>query len=126
MIVDVYWNLHKKCWSVRDVQTGRVVAHEASVVLMDCKFVVQPGGRQRVIREKRKNVHAWVRGRWLPDDESWWRPFWSVGKVTYNPFKYETFITKNNEQPIVSADIVRLHADRTVNAYNFTVTRSKS
>ena len=89
MIVDVYRNLHKSCWSVRDARTGRVVAHSYQVRLVDAKFVVQPGGRARAVKEKRRNVHAFVRGEWAD-----WSPKSSRAiRVTYNPFEMEHFET---------------------------------
>ena len=65
--VEVYWNLHKLCWSVR--RQGKVIAHADYVSLRDCKLVVQPAGRQKVLAEKCKNVHAFVRGFWVDPDE---------------------------------------------------------
>jgi hypothetical protein len=58
--VEVYWNLHKNCFSYRPIG-GRVI-HADSIVLKDVTFAVQPAGRERVLREKKKNVHAFVRG----------------------------------------------------------------
>ena len=36
--VYVYFNLHKKVWSVR--QAGKVVDHTKSIMLKDCKYLV--------------------------------------------------------------------------------------
>ena len=61
--VEIYRNLHKKCYSVR--QKGKVVAYFGytdELILKDAKFAVQPAGRERVRRENKKNVHAFVRG----------------------------------------------------------------
>lgn len=60
--VFVYWNLTKKIWSVRNEKTGRIVAHLPELTVQNCNFVVSQAGRERVIREKSKNVHAGVRG----------------------------------------------------------------
>ena len=65
MKVDVYRNLHKKCWSIRSVATGRVVAHKSDATVANAKFIVQPAGRAKVLREKKKNVHAFIRGEWI-------------------------------------------------------------
>lgn len=59
-MAEVYRNLHRDDWSVRE--SGRVVAHRKAVIVRDPQFVVQPAGRERVLRERRKNVHAFVRG----------------------------------------------------------------
>ena len=50
-------------------------------------------GREKVLREKRKNVHAFVKG-YLQDAENvdTDRP---ATQVTYNPYKYETFVDKH-------------------------------
>lgn len=86
MKVDVYWNLHKKLWSVR--HKGKVIAHRKNVLVENAKFVVQPAGRERVRREGRKNVHAFVRG----DINAF---FWIAGKdlkqVRYNPYEMDSF-----------------------------------
>jgi hypothetical protein len=56
----VYWNLHKKTWSVR--QSGKIVGHSDLIFLKDCRFLVGKAGQARVRREKKKNVHAGVSG----------------------------------------------------------------
>jgi hypothetical protein len=107
--IEVYRNLHKKCWSVR--QNGLVKFHCNQVFLRDCKFVVQPAGRAKVLREKRKNVHAFVRGYlWdeklptdLPNIEN--RYVWD--NVNYNPYKAATFVDDSNN-PVHKAEFVDL------------------
>jgi hypothetical protein len=67
-------------------------------------FVVGQKARERVLREKSKNVHAFVRGEVsavnddVPDvrDGSW-----RVAK--YNPYKYSTFVDSETEEPVTSA-----------------------
>ena len=34
----VYWNLHKRTWSVR--QSGKIVGHTGLIFLKDCRFLV--------------------------------------------------------------------------------------
>lgn len=41
---------------------GRVVRRVSSILLRDARFVVREGGRQRALKEGRKNVHAFVVG----------------------------------------------------------------
>lgn len=60
--VFVYFNLHKKVFSVKDVKTGRVIAHANTVKLQNAYPKVSEKGRQRVLKEQRKNVHAGIRG----------------------------------------------------------------
>jgi len=60
LIVETYRNLHRGCISVR--RKGLVKQCTAKIALTNATFVVQQGGRKRVLREKRKNVHAFVKG----------------------------------------------------------------
>ena len=97
--VSVYYNLHRKCLSMR--VKGVVVDHPHAVVLKNVKFRVQPAGRAKVLKEKRKNVHAFVCGQ-LVETYGPTIP-WGGGKkifstdfqVVYNPYKYKTFIKKD-------------------------------
>ena len=87
--VDVYRNLHNDCWSVR--QNARVVCHVDYITLRDCKYIVQPAGRRRVLIERRKNVHAFVRGYVCSPRDSDWTPPFSWDYVKYNPYKAGSF-----------------------------------
>lgn len=44
------------------MQNGRVIRHSHRLMMADVRFVVREGGRQRVLRENRKNVHAFAVG----------------------------------------------------------------
>jgi hypothetical protein len=103
--VFVYKNLHKDCWSVK--QGGLVKAHATELNLSGCDFRVNRNGRLRVLREKRKNVHAGVRGYM---GESTWDtyPEELFNEVAYNPYKYTSFVMKDTEAPRWYADQVRL------------------
>lgn len=91
MRVFMYWNLHKQCWSLKALSgpcRGRVVGHANSVELRQCHFKVSEAGRQRVLREKRKNVHAGVVGELVATDA----PVSLDGvPVTYNPYRVGHF-----------------------------------
>jgi hypothetical protein len=105
---EVYWNLHKNLYSVRALSgpyKGRVVAHTDSIDLYDVTFAVQLAGRNRVLAEGRKNVHAFVRGvvsSGLPHE--------TTQVVTYNPYKYETFVDADTKRPVTKAHIVKARA----------------
>ena len=102
--VEVYRNLHKKCWSVRNNATGHVLWHCDEVLLTDVDLVVRPGGRAKVLREKRKNVHAFVRGERVAvasfDGKS--------ERITYNPYKYKSFVSVETGKPVYKKDIVSI------------------
>ena len=71
--VKVYFNLNLDCLSVIDAETGLLYCHAHRVELHNAKFRVQEAGRQRVLREKRKNVHAYIQGRecYNEEEERW-------------------------------------------------------
>jgi hypothetical protein len=95
---DAYRNLHKGCISVR--VKGRVQRCVQKLKLADVEFVVSQAGRRRVLREKRKNVHAVVRG--TPASGAAPRGLCKV-EVTYNPYKWGTFVTKKGKRPVKAA-----------------------
>lgn len=101
--VDVYYNLHKKCLSVRDCDTRRVSKHLDHVVLNNVTFKVSESGRQRVLRDRCKNVHAYVRG--VVDSSACCSDERFV-RVTYNPYKYSTFVRADDETPVHKAQQV--------------------
>jgi len=104
--VEVYFNLHKKCFSVRDRKTRRVVAHTDSISLKNASFHVSEKGRDRVRAEKRKNVHAFVRGLYKELD-------WSTNsqwfKVKYNPYEYDRFYSEDLNNYVDEAYCVSLN-----------------
>jgi hypothetical protein len=97
--MQVYFNLHKKSWSVRDPRTGRVTNKgqvQCLVVLTGVTFKVSEAGRQRVIAEKRKNVHAFAVGDLvaLPENNNNLETLLAVATVpvSYNPYKAGHFV----------------------------------
>lgn len=86
--VYVYKNLHNGLYSIK--QNGLVVAHSGIVYILQANFIVNERGRQRVIKEKRKNVHAFVKGYLshpLKDKRH-------INSVTYNPYKSDCFFNR--------------------------------
>ena len=105
MRVEVYRNLHTGLMSVREAH-GRVLTHEERVFIGFPKFVVQPAGREKVLREQRKNVHAFVRGVCLGFSEgnlSGFTGYTEWRQATYNPYKFDCFVDKETEAPLYSA-----------------------
>jgi len=111
--VEVYRNLHKNCYSVR--QGGLVKAHTDDICLKECSFHVNKKGRDRVRKLKRKEVHAWVKGviRLYPLEDLLY-----PRKVTYNPYYQDEFITLERTGafsarmgPIKFADMVILNKE---------------
>lgn len=118
----VYRNLHKNCWSVKALNgpnRGRTVLHANFVAVLDTDFYVSQKGRERVLREKKKNVHAGVFGRvhYAVVEQERYPTCPTVRhghvegsldhlgdvsnhpayrEVTYNPYKFSEFVFKDN------------------------------
>ncbi|QBP30567.1 hypothetical protein SEA_CHARM_86 [Mycobacterium phage Charm] len=93
MKVFVYWNLHRGMWSVKALEgpdKGRVIARHQLIILRNAKGKVSEAGRQRVLRERKKNVHAGLVGELVQGEAVKLSP--DARKVTYNPYKHETFV----------------------------------
>ena len=94
--VEIYRNLHNDTFSIR--RNGKVVKHLAnsqSIFLKDVKFAVQPAGREKVRREGKKNVHAFIRGTYLapstfPHTTSEFKAKCTEW-VSYNPYQDDHF-----------------------------------
>ena len=113
MRVRVYFNLHKKMFSVVAL-TGhfrnKVIFHANKIMLKDAKFRVQLAGRKKVLSEKKKNVHAFVYGyiskENITNDK--------LVSVTYNPYKYASFVLKDSKLPIYKSNFVIMNVENNV------------
>lgn len=106
--MNIYRNLHKSCWSLKD--GSEPVRHSSSVLVSAPRFVVQPAGRERVLRERKKHVHAFVRSSFVlasktkvPAVPQGWV------KVSYNPYVCGSFTSDG--RPVVSARLAILTAE---------------
>lgn len=102
MKVKVYWNLHKKCFSVQ--HKGRVIEYTDHIILVNAEFKVSQSGRARVLREQRKNVHAFVAGEYCGDllDSRYCQPI----KVSYNPYKNDSFVDSQGNKITKAKQVV--------------------
>jgi len=104
--VKCYWNLHKNTYSVVAMEgerKGRVVSHEDSIHLEDVFFKVSESGRQRVLRDRVKNVHAYVVGTLVLDREKL-RSFGKCDRrVTYNPYVQGNFFARKDREVVHEA-----------------------
>lgn len=98
MRVFVYYNLHKKLWSIKALEgehKGKVIYHRDEVYLSDVVPKVSQAGRNRVLKEQCKNVHAGLVG--TLEDEIISNQV--AKKVSYNPYFLEHFFyVKDNSE----------------------------
>lgn len=93
--VQIYRNLHRNredggaVYSIRN-NDGIVEGHESYIALENCKMRVSDKGNERVRDEMRKNVHAYIQGKFAEEV--------IVGadtvEITYNPYKHKNFVIK--------------------------------
>lgn len=100
--VRVYRNLHRGGYSIK--QGRYVVAHATACVISEARFIVNETGRQRVLQEKKKNVHAYVDGMLSKFDAESCRG----QQVKYNPYKAGVF--KCGRRHVHSADVVAINS----------------
>lgn len=92
----VYRNLHKEgiWYSVK--QGNLVVAHAQLMVMGDCEFIVNEKGRQRVLKEKRKNLHAYIKGYYTTSGMGTTAAKNDLpAMIEYNPYFNKTFMCSN-------------------------------
>ena len=87
--IRAYYNLHRKCFSVQDYQSGLVIEHTDKLFMTNAMFVVRKSGNERVKKEGKKNVHAFVNGirqsKWQNTDHC------NNYEVKYNPYTMDFF-----------------------------------
>lgn len=99
-IIRIYRNLNNGTMSIQAKASGwKVVGHVTNAVVGGIKFKVRECARQQVIREKRKNVHAWGEGILLGQfSESAVAPI----ALGYCPYRDETFVQRDTGIPILT------------------------
>lgn len=114
--VRVHWNLHKHCYSLQHYIPGvgwRLERHAQALWLKNPAFKVYEAGRQRVLKEQRKTVHAYVLGihsyHPMASDKQRRYPQHAMGcPITYNPYKDTTFVAATDRTPIESGQFEML------------------
>lgn len=123
MRVQLYRNLSpqyrgRRAWSImahEGPQKGRVIDVVDGVVLKNAIFVVREGGRQRVLREKQKNVHAFVQGELervydldslTPAAADALLARGANVRVGYDPYRMSTFQREDCGQPVTESPLV--------------------
>lgn len=86
---------------------GRVIDHADSLELTNCTFKVRTSGREKVVREKRKNVHAFVVGHYFPMSKNKVLKPHGWDSISYDPYRGPTFFdTKRYRSPEYAASVV--------------------
>ena len=111
--IKVYRNLHNGKMSVK--QGSLVVGHCDEILINRAEFVVSEAGRQRVIKEKRKNVHAFVIGYLFGG--SLGRKAEGGTSVSYNPYKQGTFYVRETGEAVTKAAMAAVGVARGIRIF---------
>lgn len=94
----IYRNLNKGNFSIqsylKDKKGYRVTDRANTIIMENCTFKIYNSGRQRVIKEKRKNVHAYIEAvsyNHLKGDLD----VNNFREIYYNPYTCSSFIYKD-------------------------------
>ena len=96
MKIKLYRNLHKNCFSVVSRETNRVILHTDSILISDVIPRVSEKGRQRVLEERVKNVHARLFANIATTSPTKLTLDMPFREITYNPYLYSTFVYKDD------------------------------
>ena len=108
--VFVYRNLHQKCLSVQ--QDGIVRCHVDNIVLEDAEFRVSKAGQKRVRDEKKKNVHAKVKGVVVSHPSDILELEWDT--VYYNAYRTDEFTETATKRHVKGAKFVDIEASGSI------------
>jgi hypothetical protein len=102
--VSAFRNLDQgKKWTVQNVKGNKIFRMMSRVILLDVVFRVNELGRQRMIQERKQNIHAWVEGVMdLSAEDGEWVP------ILYQPYLSGHFVLKEDQTPLFSAKKVLL------------------
>ncbi len=107
--VRVFKNTKHGCYGI--IQGGKLVASASQVRLGHVEFRVRESGRQRMLREQRRNVHAFAVGRLLdfvhPDEERRLDALCGRGAF-YNPYRFGAFVDTETQVPVRCASLAQL------------------
>jgi len=99
--VRVFRNWKHDCYSI--MQDGRLKASARQLRLCEVEFRVRQSGRLRMLRNRRKNVHAYAIGRLLdfvhPEEDRNLEGMGGRG-VYYNPYEFSTFVDGETRFPV--------------------------
>jgi hypothetical protein len=105
--VRVYRNLNKpeffSIMACSGEHKGLVCGYARAVSLTNGRFVVSEKSRQRVLLEKRRNVHAFVEGELDDAAGTIQSTVDSLQEISYNPYKMGSFFVVSTGQAIETA-----------------------
>ena len=108
--VRVFKNPSKGCYNI--MQGGMIKASARQIRLKDAEFLVRESGRQRMLENNKRNIHAYVVGELVdfthPDESDRALELIAGRNAYYNPHRYSSFVDRETESPLTTANVVQL------------------
>ena len=107
--VRVFKNPKYGCYTI--MQDGRVKASAKQVRLKEAAFTVRESGRQRMLHEQRRTIHAYIVGtliEYIHTEDAKSMSVLPGRSARYNPYRYSSFVDSQTEAPLSLADLVQL------------------
>lgn len=105
-LIRIAYHLHKHCFSIRDAGTRRVIGYADRIIIRNARFIVSQCGRTRVLRDRRKNVHAFVQGEYWSELQRLRLEDAKYREAYYNPYRTVTFVDRSTFEPLNDAQVV--------------------
>lgn len=106
--VRVFKNWKHNCYGI--MQNGLLKASAKQVRLTDVEFRVRESGRERMLRNGRRNIHAFAIGRltdFVHPNEARNLEGMPGRSVYYNPYQFAAFVDQETQQPVISAEVAQ-------------------
>lgn len=102
----IYYNLNKHCFSIlaHDIKKKgwRLYKHSLSFKANDVKFTVGLKARERTLKEKVRNVHAYAYASNIEFSD--YNINNRLNKVSYNPYKHPYFYNLDTNEKVSDVD----------------------
>jgi hypothetical protein len=99
----VYRNIHRGNFSIKSYVHGkygyRVTDRGETFLMKECGFKIYEAGRQRVLKEQVKNVHAFVESTSYEHLEEK-MDVSKLREIYYNPYKHDSFVYKDTLEKV--------------------------
>ena len=109
--VRIYRNLNNGTMSIQQRIAGRwlVTGHITNCIVENVTFFVSQSGRARVLRDARKNVHAWGQGTLVAQfDPELYAPI----ALAYDPYINAAFVQRHTQDKIVQCRYLVVRENR--------------
>ena len=102
----IAYHLYRRCFSIRNANTRKVIGYTDRIVVRNARFIVSQAGRARVLRERKKNVHAYVKGIYEKELQHMSIIGIQAREAYYNPYFNPLFVDRLTNESLYSAKIV--------------------